>query len=134
MDSNRDDHGFTLIELLVVIIIISILAAIAIPVFLNQREKGWRAQAVSDMKNAAIAVESYATDSAGPYTGVNGADESSLALVGQGFRHGSLVSVSVVSDANSYCVRGLHSALTDEFVLRNADGVVRQGPPSTLPC
>ena len=39
----RGDEGFTLIELLVVIIIIGILAAIAIPVFLNQRQKGWEA-------------------------------------------------------------------------------------------
>ncbi len=44
---SEGDDGFTLIELLVVIIIIGILAAIAIPVFLNQREKGWNAAAVS---------------------------------------------------------------------------------------
>ena len=37
----RNEAGFTLIELLVVILIIAILAAIAIPVFLRQREKGW---------------------------------------------------------------------------------------------
>ena len=56
------EGGFTLIELLVVIIIIGILAAIAIPVFLNQRQKGYDAQAKSDLRNAATAEETYMTD------------------------------------------------------------------------
>ncbi len=68
------DSGFTLIELLVVIIIIGILAAIAIPVFLNQRQKGYRADMKSTLKNAATAIESYATEKGGKYTGALVAD------------------------------------------------------------
>jgi type II secretion system protein G len=56
------DEGFTLIELLVVIIIIGILAAIAIPVFLNQRKKGWDSQAKSDVRNVQTEVETYFVD------------------------------------------------------------------------
>jgi len=64
---DEKDQGFTLIELLVVIIIIGILAAIAIPVFLNQRQKGWDAAIKSDLKNAATAEETFLTDN-GVYT------------------------------------------------------------------
>ena len=65
----RGDEGFTLIELLVVIIIIGILAAIAIPVFLNQRQKGWDAAVQSDLRNAATAQETYLTEGQpGTYT------------------------------------------------------------------
>ena len=56
------DEGFTLIELLVVIIIIGILAAIAIPVFLSQRNKGYDSQAKSDARNMATLQETYFTD------------------------------------------------------------------------
>jgi len=59
----RDDKGFTLIELLVVIIIIGILAAIAIPIFLSQRKKGFEASQKSDARSIATQMETFYTDS-----------------------------------------------------------------------
>lgn len=58
----NDERGFTLIELLVVILIIGILAAIAIPSFLNQKDKANDAAAKSYLRNAQTADETYFTD------------------------------------------------------------------------
>jgi type IV pilus assembly protein PilA len=63
----RNEEGFTLIELLVVVIIIGILAAIAIPAFLNQRERAWQSELTSAVRNSALDLEAEATAIGGDY-------------------------------------------------------------------
>ncbi len=105
LSKRRDDEGFTLIELLVVIIIIGILAAIAIPVFLNQRQKGWDAAVESDLRNAATAEETVLT-SDGAYT----TDVALLQTPG-GFKYSppenyasGVVITATADEGNSYCL------------------------------
>ncbi|MFN8216193.1 MAG: type II secretion system protein [Solirubrobacterales bacterium] len=68
--SGDKEAGFTLIELLVVMLILGILAAIALPAFFNQKEKAGDAKAKENAHTAQVAMETYATENGGAYTGV----------------------------------------------------------------
>jgi type IV pilus assembly protein PilA len=125
--SQENEKGFTLIELLVVILIIAILAAIAIPVFLRQREKGYVAQMESALKNAATAQESCLTDvncEGNEYT----ADIDDLLAEGLRYDEASVTFDSIVPDgADGYVMTVSHANHDCTYVYDSEVGAPEEG-------
>jgi type IV pilus assembly protein PilA len=111
-----DDPGITVVELLIVVVVVSILAAVAIPGYLSQRIVGYESAVRADLRNAAMAMETYMAIERRYPT----ADEL------EDLPASPDVTISIdlptsAADADTFCISGRHARVAEGAVIATYD-------------
>ena len=131
--AGRAEDGFTVIELLVVVLIIGILAAVALPSFLNQKNKAIDASAKELAHSAQIAAETYATDHNGSYSGLTAAGLTQYdSTIGTSSANGPYVVAVTNATATGYTVTTATATGNEQFSITHSAGLTtRSCSPSS---
>ena len=124
----QSESGFTLVELLVVMLILGLLAAIAIPAFFNQRIKAQDSEAKSIAKTAQTALETYATDNNGKYTGATQAELKKIEPTLPSATSGANAITTLTVADSSYTITVTSESGNTFSIVRATDGSL------TYPC
>jgi type IV pilus assembly protein PilA len=102
-------------------VIVAILAAIAIPQFLQYRDRAWRSAVRSDLSTAALHLTVSATDSGGQYPVAVPADMT--------FSPGVAITLGISASTSRICLKGDHAALGESHYYDSDAGGL-----TTVPC
>ena len=115
----RPQQGLTLLELIVVVAVLGILAAIALQQFQLHRARVIDASMRSDLKNAALAMESYYSEFLSYPT-----TESAILLVGYRKTHGMSLSINVTSPATFTLTASRPEGSQPSFTFDSTTGLI----------